>query len=121
MDNADLVEAVLTQAAERRVSLSVPQRGERAEIMQNARRNARESLARRMAETATQAKLLKGLAEAFDLDDAPGRIEVYDNSHIQGAHAVGAMIVAGRDGFLKNQYRKFNIKGDDLTPGDDFA
>ena len=74
-----------------------------------------------MAESATQAKLLRGLADAFGLDGPPGRIEVYDNSHIQGAHAVGAMIVAGRDGFEKNSYRKFNIKGDDLTPGDDFG
>ncbi len=74
-----------------------------------------------MAETATQAKLLKGLAEAFTLDAPPSRIEVYDNSHIQGAHAVGAMIVAGPDGFMKNHYRKFNIKGEDLTPGDDFG
>jgi excinuclease ABC subunit C len=72
-----------------------------------------------MSETATQAKLLRGIAEAFDLDEAPQRIEVFDNSHIQGAHAVGAMIVSGPEGFLKNQYRKFNIRGDDLTPGDD--
>jgi excinuclease ABC subunit C len=84
-------------------------------------RNARESLARKMAETATQGKLLRGLAEAFDLDAPPERIEVYDNSHIQGAHAVGAMIVAGSEGFLKSQYRKFNIRGDSLTPGDDFG
>ena len=74
-----------------------------------------------MSETATQAKLLKGLAEAFDLPGPPQRIEVYDNSHIQGTNAVGAMIVAGPDGFMKNQYRKFNIRGDDLTPGDDFG
>jgi excinuclease ABC subunit C len=74
-----------------------------------------------MSETATQAKLLRGIAEAFALDEAPKRIEVFDNSHIQGAYAVGAMIVSGPDGFLKNQYRKFNIMGDDLTPGDDFG
>jgi excinuclease ABC subunit C len=74
-----------------------------------------------MSETATQAKLLTGLAEAFDLEAAPARIEVYDNSHIQGAHAVGAMIVAGPEGFNKSQYRKFNIRGDELTPGDDFG
>jgi excinuclease ABC subunit C len=74
-----------------------------------------------MAESATQTRLLKGLAEAFGLDAPPDRIEVYDNSHIQGSNAVGAMIVAGPDGFMKNQYRKFNIRGDDLTPGDDFG
>jgi len=74
-----------------------------------------------MAETATQSKLLKGLAEAFQLDAPPKRIEVYDNSHIQGAHAVGAMVVAGPEGFEKSHYRKFNIKGEDLTPGDDFG
>jgi len=84
-------------------------------------RNARESLARKMSETATQGKLLKGLAEAFDLPEVPQRIEVYDNSHIQGSNAVGAMIVAGPEGFEKGQYRKFNIKGEDLTPGDDFG
>ena len=89
--------------------------------MTGALRNARESLARKMSETATQAKLLRGVAEAFDLDAPPARIEVYDNSHIQGAHAVGAMIVAGADGFLKSQYRKFNIKDAQLTPGDDFG
>jgi excinuclease ABC subunit C len=86
-----------------------------------AMRNAKESLARRMSESATQAKLLRGLAEAFDLDAPPNRIEVYDNSHIQGSNAVGGMIVAGPEGFMKNQYRKFNIKGDDITPGDDFG
>ncbi len=121
VDNADLVGEVLSQAAERKVTLSVPQRGERAELMENAKRNARESLARRMAESATQAKLLRGLAEALDLDGPPERVEVYDNSHIQGAHAVGGMIVAGPEGFVKNQYRKFNIKGDTLTPGDDLG
>jgi len=89
--------------------------------VQNALRNARESLARKMSETATQARLLKGVAEVFGMEKTPQRIEVYDNSHIQGAHAVGAMIVAGPDGFDKNQYRKFNIKGVDLTPGDDFG
>ena len=99
----------------------VPQRGEKAELVDGALRNARESLARKMAETATQTKLLQGLAEAFDLPKRPQRIEVYDNSHIQGTNAVGAMMVAGPDGMMKNQYRKFNIRGDDLTPGDDFG
>ena len=84
-------------------------------------RNARESLARKMSETVTQAKLLRGLGEAFDLDGPPARVEVYDNSHIQGTNAVGGMIVAGPEGFLKSQYRKFNIRDTELTPGDDFG
>ena len=121
IENADLVSAALSEAAGRKVELIYPQRGEKFELVSGALRNAKESLALRMSETATQAKLLRGIAEAFDLDEAPKRIEVFDNSHIQGAHAVGAMIVSGPDGFLKNQYRKFNIRGDDLTPGDDFG
>ena len=121
VENADLVAQALSEKAGRKVALTVPQRGEKAELVEGAARNARESLGRRMAESATQARLLKGLAEAFGLDAPPGRIEVYDNSHIQGSNAVGAMIVAGPDGFMKNQYRKFNIRGDDLTPGDDFG
>jgi excinuclease ABC subunit C len=121
IEDADLMAAALTQKAGRKVALSVPLRGEKAELVAGAARNARESLARKLSETATQAKLLAALAYAFDLDAPPARIEVYDNSHIQGAHAVGAMIVAGADGFIKSQYRKFNIRGDDLTPGDDFA
>ena len=121
IENAELMAAALSEAAGRKVEILVPQRGEKAELVASAERNARESLARKMAETATQAKLLGGLAEAFGLDGPPGRIEVYDNSHIQGAHAVGAMIVAGPEGLMKNSYRKFNIRGDDLTPGDDFG
>jgi len=121
IENADLVSAALSEAAGRKVELIYPQRGEKFELLSGALRNANESLALRMSETATQAKLLRGIAEAFDLDDAPKRIEVFDNSHIQGAYAVGAMIVSGPDGFLKNQYRKFNIRGDNLTPGDDFG
>jgi excinuclease ABC subunit C len=121
IENADLVSAALSEAAGRKVEVIYPQRGEKFELVSGALRNAKESLALRMSETATQAKLLRGVAEAFDLDEAPKRIEVFDNSHIQGAHAVGAMIVSGPDGFLKNQYRKFNIRGDDLTPGDDFG
>ncbi len=121
IENPDLMQAALSQKLGRKVTLSVPQRGEKAELVEAARRNARESLARKMSETATQNKLLKGLAEAFDLAGPPQRIEVYDNSHIQGTNAVGAMIVAGPEGFYKAHYRKFNIKGDDLTPGDDFA
>ena len=121
IENADLVSAALSEAAGRKVELIYPQRGEKFELVSGALRNAKESLALRMSETATQAKLLRGIAEAFALDEAPKRIEVFDNSHIQGAYAVGAMIVSGPDGFLKNQYRKFNIRGDDLTPGDDFG
>ncbi|MFQ1701046.1 excinuclease ABC subunit UvrC [Loktanella agnita] len=121
LDNEDLMAEALCEKADRKVDIVVPQRGEKVELVQSALRNARESLARKMAETATQGRLLKGLAEAFELPKVPQRIEVYDNSHIQGAHAVGAMVVAGPDGFDKNQYRKFNIKGTDLTPGDDFG
>jgi excinuclease ABC subunit C len=121
IENADLMEEALCQKLGRKVEIAVPQRGEKAELIEGAARNARESLGRKMAETATQAKLLRGVAEAFGLEQPPQRIEVYDNSHIQGTNAVGAMIVAGPDGYMKNQYRKFNIKGDDLTPGDDFG
>ena len=121
IENADLVSAALSEAAGHKVELIYPQRGEKFELVSGALRNAKESLALRMSETATQAKLLRGIAEAFALDEAPKRIEVFDNSHIHGAYAVGAMIVSGPDGFLKNQYRKFNIRGDDLTPGDDFG
>ena len=121
IENADLMTEALTGKLGRRVEIIVPQRGEKAELVDGALRNARESLARKQAETASQGKLLNGLAEAFAMDAPPQRIEVYDNSHIQGSHAVGGMIVAGPEGFLKNQYRKFNIKGDDLTPGDDFG
>ena len=121
LDDEDLMLGALAEQAGRKVEIVVPQRGEKAELVQSALRNARESLARKMSETATQAKLLKGVAEVFDLPKVPQRIEVYDNSHIQGAHAVGAMVVAGPDGFDKNQYRKFNIKGTELTPGDDFG
>jgi len=121
IENADLMEAALSDKADRKVELLVPQRGEKTELVAFAVRNARESLARRMAESATQAKLLRGLAEAFGLEAPPQRIEVYDNSHIQGTNAVGGMIVMGPEGFMKNAYRKFNIRGDDLVPGDDFG
>jgi excinuclease ABC subunit C len=121
IEDADLMTEALGQKAGRKVEIAVPQRGEKAELVMNAARNARESLARRMSESATQTKLLAGIAEAFDLDTAPARIEVYDNSHIQGTNAVGAMIVAGPEGFIKSQYRKYNIRGQDLTPGDDFG
>ncbi|NUH65712.1 excinuclease ABC subunit UvrC [Sulfitobacter sp. S0837] len=121
IENPDLMAEALSGKLGRKVELLVPKRGEKAELVDGALRNARESLARKMAETATQTKLLQGLAEAFDLPKPPERIEVYDNSHIQGTNAVGAMIVAGPEGMMKNQYRKFNIRGDDLTPGDDFG
>ncbi|MES0864546.1 excinuclease ABC subunit UvrC [Ruegeria sp. SCPT10] len=121
IENADLMQEALTVKAGRKVEILVPQRGEKQELVAGALRNARESLARRMSESATQAKLLRGVAEAFDLDAPPARIEVYDNSHIQGTNAVGGMIVAGPEGYMKNAYRKFNIRGDDLTPGDDFG
>ena len=116
-----LLEEALSTKAGRRVSVSVPQRGEKREIMEQSLANAREALERRLAESASQRRLLEGVAETFDLDDTPERIEVYDNSHIQGANPVGAMIVSGSDGFEKNSYRKFNIKSADLAPGDDYA
>ncbi|NVK62389.1 MAG: excinuclease ABC subunit UvrC [Rhodobacteraceae bacterium] len=121
IENPDLMCEALTGKLGRKVEIAVPLRGEKAELIEGAARNARESLARRMSETATQAKLLRGVAEAFGLDGPPQRIEVYDNSHIMGTNAVGAMIVAGPDGFMKNQYRKYNIRGEDLVPGDDFG
>jgi excinuclease ABC subunit C len=121
VENADLMAAALSEKAGRKVEILVPQRGEKAELISGALRNAREALARRMSESATQARLLRGVAEAFELEGPPQRIEVYDNSHIQGTNAVGGMIVAGPEGFMKNAYRKFNIRGDDLTPGDDFG
>ncbi len=121
IENADLMTEALSEKAGRKVDIIVPLRGEKTELVAGAVRNARESLARKMAESATQAKLLRGLAEAFQLPGPPQRIEVYDNSHIQGTNAVGGMIVAGPEGMMKNAYRKFNIKGDDITPGDDFG
>ncbi|GAB5507778.1 MAG: excinuclease ABC subunit UvrC [Rhizobiaceae bacterium] len=119
-EQALLAEALSTRAG-RRVSVSVPQRGEKKQLADNALQNAREALGRRLAETSSHARLLKGLAETFGLPQPPRRIEVYDNSHIMGSNAVGAMIVAGPEGFVKGQYRKFNIRSDDITPGDDFG
>ena len=121
VENPDLVAEALSARAGRKVELAVPLRGEKAELVENAARNARESLARRMSESSTQNKLLQGLAEAFDLDAPPSRIEVYDNAHIQGADAVGGMIVAGAEGFLKSQYRKFNIRSEAGANSDDFG
>ena len=119
-DQALLQEALSTRAGYR-VSVSVPQRGEKKKLVEHALQNAREALGRRLAETSSQARLLAGLADTFALDRPPRRIEVYDNSHIMGTNAVGAMIVAGPEGFVKNQYRKFNIRSTDITPGDDFG
>ncbi len=121
IEDLDLMEEALAGKAGHRVEIAVPKRGEKAELVENALRNARESLGRKMSESAAQARLLRGLAEAFGLPKPPERIEVYDNSHIQGTNAVGGMICAGPDGFMKSQYRKWNIKGDELTPGDDFG
>ncbi|MCB5408562.1 excinuclease ABC subunit UvrC [Pseudogemmobacter faecipullorum] len=121
LENADLVSAALSERAGHRIELAVPQRGEKAALVENAARNARESLARRMSESATQRRLLEGMTEAFGLEAMPERIEIYDNAHIQGAHPVGGMVVAGPEGFMKSQYRKFNIKGEAGAAGDDFG
>ena len=115
-----LIGEALAQRAGHRVELLVPQRGEKVQLVQHALVNAREALARRLAESSAQQKLLAGVAQTFGLEAPPKRIEVYDNSHIQGTNAVGAMIVAGPEGFIKNAYRKFNIR-DTETPGDDYA
>jgi excinuclease ABC subunit C len=115
-----LADALSTKSGYK-VEVSVPQRGEKKDLVDHALANARDALARKLAETSSQRKLLELLAETFGLPRVPRRIEVYDNSHIQGTNAVGAMIVAGPEGFQKNQYRKFNIRAVDLTPGDDFG
>jgi excinuclease ABC subunit C len=118
---AALITEALSTRAGRKIELSAPQRGDKKKLVEHALINAREALARRLAEGAAQTKLLQGVADVFGLDSPPNRIEVYDNSHIQGAHAVGAMIVAGPQGFVKPAYRKFNIKSVEITPGDDFG
>ena len=120
-DERALLAQALTAKSGRKVEVSAPQRGERKELVQHALANAREALARKLADTSSQQKLLGALKETFSLPRPPGRIEVYDNSHIGGTNAVGAMVVAGPDGFRKNQYRKFNIRSSDLTPGDDYG
>ena len=114
-----LLEEAFCELAGRRVEISVPQRGERRRLMEQAQRNAAEALDRRLAESGTQAKVMRELTEFFELAEVPARIEVYDNSHIQGENAVGAMIVAGPEGFLKGQYRKFNIR--QAQTNDDFG
>jgi excinuclease ABC subunit C len=121
IEDRDLLAAALSTKSDRRIEVAVPQRGEKKDLVEHALANAREALGRKLAETSSQQKLLRQLAETFGLPRAPRRIEVYDNSHIQGANAVGAMIVAGPEGFRKTQYRKFNIRSADLAPGDDFA
>ncbi|HET7708188.1 MAG TPA: excinuclease ABC subunit UvrC [Sphingomicrobium sp.] len=121
LGDAALLEEALMARAERKVVIEEPKRGARAKLIEQARRNAEEALDRRMAETTSQAKVLRELADVFELADVPKRIEVYDNSHIMGTNATGAMIVAGPEGFRKNAYRKFNINRPETEPGDDFA
>jgi excinuclease ABC subunit C len=121
IEECELLSDALSIKAGYKVAILVPQRGEKKELVSHALTNAREALGRKLADTATQSRLLQGLAVALGLPHSPRRIEVYDNSHIQGTNAVGAMIVAGPEGFLKNQYRKFNIRSEGLTPGDDYA
>ena len=121
LPDADLLAEALGSQIGRKVDIQAPQRGDRKRLVDQAVRNAIEALERRLAETTTQAKLLREVAELFDLAEPPQRIEVYDNSHIQGTNALGAMIVAGPEGFQKGQYRKFNIRNAETVPGDDFA
>jgi excinuclease ABC subunit C len=121
IEECELLADALSVKAGHKVEVSVPKRGEKKELIAHALTNAREALGRKLADTATQGRLLDALAATLQLPHPPKRIEVYDNSHIQGTNAVGAMIVAGPDGFIKNQYRKFNIKSEGLTPGDDYA
>jgi len=119
LPEGELLAGALGEVAGYKVQLSVPQRGDRRRLMDQAKRNAVEALERRLAESTTQAKLLREVAELFDLPEPPDRIEVYDNSHIQGTNAVGAMVVAGPEGFRKGQYRKFNIKGNEAQTDSD--
>ncbi len=121
IDDAELIGAALSTRAEARVEIHAPQRGERRQLIEYALRNAREALGRRLADTASQAKLLVSLGQAFGLKRTPRRVEVYDNSHIMGTNAVGAMVVAGGSGFMKTHYRTFNMKSEDLKPGDDYG
>jgi excinuclease ABC subunit C len=120
-DDGALLAEALTVKSGHRVEIAAPRRGEKKELIEHALANAREALGRKLADTASQQKLLQALAATLALPRAPQRIEVYDNSHIQGTNAVGAMIVAGPEGFRKNQYRKFNIRSADLVPGDDYG
>ena len=121
IEEQELMQLALSEKAGHRVEVATPKRGEKKDLIDHAMLNAREALGRRLAETSSQAKLLAGVAQAFGLAETPKRVEVYDNSHIMGTNAVGAMIVAGPEGFVKSQYRKFNIRSTDITPGDDFG
>lgn len=121
IEECELLANALSIKAGHKVEVTAPKRGEKKELVTHALTNAREALGRKLADTATQSRLLDAMAATLNLPHPPKRIEVYDNSHIQGTNAVGAMIVAGPDGFVKNQYRKFNIKSEGLTPGDDYA
>lgn len=121
VEDLELLGEALSSSAGHKVQINVPQRGEKKDLVDHAMTNARETLGRRLAETSSQARLLKAMTETFDLPRVPRRIEVYDNSHIMGTNAVGGMIVAGPEGFVKNQYRKFNIRSTEITPGDDFG
>ncbi|MBV8924716.1 MAG: excinuclease ABC subunit UvrC, partial [Bradyrhizobium sp.] len=121
VEECELLASALSIKAGFKVEVSVPRRGEKKEMIAHALTNAREALGRKLADTATQTRLLQGLVTTLGLPEVPKRIEVYDNSHIQGTNAVGAMVVAGPDGFVKNQYRKFNIKSEGLAPGDDYG
>lgn len=116
-----LLEDALSERSGRTISIRTPQRGEKRVLTERAVKNAEEALARKLAETASQARLLKGVADTFDLEEPPERIEVYDNSHIQGTNAIGAFIVAGPDGMNRREYRTFNIKDASTEPGDDYA
>jgi excinuclease ABC subunit C len=118
---AEIVALALSEKAGRKVTVAVPKRGDRKRLLDHAQDNAREALGRRLAEGGAQATLLEGVATLFGLDAPPARIEVYDNSHIQGTNAVGGMIVAGPEGLMKSSYRKFNIRSQDITPGDDYG
>jgi excinuclease ABC subunit C len=118
---AALIGEALSTRMGHNVKLHKPQRGDKMGLMRHAEQNAKEALARHVSESASQRKLLTGVAEAFDLETPPQRIEVFDNSHLQGTNQLGGMIVAGPDGFMKNQYRKFNIKDETTMPGDDYA
>ncbi|MEO0883885.1 MAG: excinuclease ABC subunit UvrC, partial [Pseudomonadota bacterium] len=120
-DQAELISEALELRSDHKVEIRAPQRGSKRELVVQASRNAEEALGRKLAESASQQRLLKDLAKTFDLDEPPKRIEIYDNSHIQGSNAVGGMVVAGPEGFMKNQYRKFNIKDEGIEPGDDYA
>jgi excinuclease ABC subunit C len=121
IEDAELMAAALSTKGENRVEIHAPQRGERRQLIDYVLRNAKEALGRRLADTASQQKLLVSLGQAFGLAKAPRRVEVYDNSHIMGANAVGAMVVAGPNGFMKQHYRTFNMKSEDLKPGDDYG